>query len=45
MASAIQAAGRLDPEACRSTARDRFEVGKMIAAYFDRYRQLARSAA
>jgi glycosyltransferase involved in cell wall biosynthesis len=45
MAKAIQAARRLDPEVCRSTARHRFEVGKMIAAYFERYRQLARSGA
>jgi glycosyltransferase involved in cell wall biosynthesis len=41
MAAAIGPAGALDPEACRRVARTRFSHDRMIARYFDRYRQLA----
>jgi glycosyltransferase involved in cell wall biosynthesis len=44
MAGAIGRAGALDPEACRRVARTRFSHDRMIARYFDRYRQLAEAA-
>jgi glycosyltransferase involved in cell wall biosynthesis len=44
MAAAIGRAGALDPEACRRVARTRFSHDRMIARYFDRYRQLAEAA-
>ena len=45
MAQAIGAAGSIEPEACRQAARDRFSQAGMIAAYLERYRQLAGQAA
>ena len=45
MAHAIGEAGSIDPEACRQAARDRFSQAGMIAAYLERYRQLAGQAA
>jgi glycosyltransferase involved in cell wall biosynthesis len=45
MAEAIEAAAGLDPEVCRAEARERFPIGRMIAAYLERYRQLVCSAA
>jgi len=43
MADAIGACADLDPQQCRSIARERFAVERMTARYFDVYRQLARS--
>ena len=37
MADAIRRAGDIDPEVCRETARRRFTVERMAAAYLDRY--------
>jgi glycosyltransferase involved in cell wall biosynthesis len=45
MADAIKAAAGLDPEVCRAQARERFPIGRMIAAYLQRYRQLVGSTA
>jgi glycosyltransferase involved in cell wall biosynthesis len=45
MAEAIEATAGLDPEVCRAEARERFAIGRMIAAYLERYHQLVRSAA
>ena len=45
MADAIEAAGALDPEVCRAEARRRFPIHRMIAAYLERYHQLAGVAA
>jgi glycosyltransferase involved in cell wall biosynthesis len=45
MAEAIEAAAGLDPGVCRAEARKRFALDRMIAAYLERYRQLAHSAA
>jgi glycosyltransferase involved in cell wall biosynthesis len=45
MAEGIEAAASFDPEVCRAQARERFPIGRMIAAYLQRYRQLVRSAA
>jgi glycosyltransferase involved in cell wall biosynthesis len=40
MADAMQAAERIDPEACRSAARRNFSCDAMIARYIERYRSL-----
>jgi glycosyltransferase involved in cell wall biosynthesis len=40
MAEAIEAAGRLDPDVCRQTARERFSLDTMMKRYFALYRQL-----
>ncbi|GAB3652399.1 glycosyltransferase [Ramlibacter alkalitolerans] len=42
MAAAIAACAQLDPERCRAVARERFTLERMVARYFDVYRQLAR---
>lgn len=42
MAEAMRAAGRLDPDACRATARARFSVDRMAGRYLDLYHRLAR---
>jgi glycosyltransferase involved in cell wall biosynthesis len=39
--AAIVEAGRLDPEACRRAARDRFSAGPMVERYLAAYRRLA----
>jgi CelD/BcsL family acetyltransferase involved in cellulose biosynthesis/glycosyltransferase involved in cell wall biosynthesis len=41
MADAIEAAGDLDPGACRHAARERFSADAMVEKYFDAYRRLA----
>jgi CelD/BcsL family acetyltransferase involved in cellulose biosynthesis/glycosyltransferase involved in cell wall biosynthesis len=41
MAAAIAMADRIDPDACRAVARDRFGLQRMIDQYFAVYRQLA----
>lgn len=41
MARAIASASRLDPEACRRAARERFPLEAMTSRYLERYRQLA----
>lgn len=41
MAEAIQAAARLDPEACREVARRRFSADAMVQGYLALYRRLA----
>ena len=41
MADAIGRVGAIDPEVCRETARRRFTIERMAAAYLDRYRSLA----
>ncbi len=43
MAEAISLADRIDPRACRDTARRRFAVRPMIASYFRLYQELARN--
>jgi glycosyltransferase involved in cell wall biosynthesis len=40
MADAIGRIGAIDPEVCRETARRRFTIGRMAAAYMDRYQSL-----
>lgn len=40
MAEAIRAAGSLDPNVCRETARSRFSAARMIERYFDLYKRL-----
>jgi glycosyltransferase involved in cell wall biosynthesis len=45
MAEAIEAAAGIDPDVCQAEARKRFAIGRMIAAYLERYHQLVRSAA
>jgi glycosyltransferase involved in cell wall biosynthesis len=40
MAEAMQAAARLDPEACRAAARARFGQGAMAARYLDLYARI-----
>lgn len=40
MAEAIGAAGALDPNVCRETARTRFSAERMIERYFDLYERL-----
>ncbi|WP_448188027.1 glycosyltransferase [Azospirillum sp. sgz301742] len=42
MAEAMRAAGRLDPDVCRATARARFAADRMARRYLGLYRQLAR---
>ena len=42
MADAIAAAGQIDPETCRRTARERFHQDRMIADYVSVYERLAR---
>ncbi|MDB6125608.1 MAG: glycosyl transferase family 1 [Pedosphaera sp.] len=41
MAAAIEAAGTLDPEACRAAARTRFSSARMTGQYLQRYQELA----
>jgi glycosyltransferase involved in cell wall biosynthesis len=41
MAEAIHAATRIEPEVCRSTARDRFSLERTVERYFALYRDLA----
>jgi len=41
MAEAIRAAGAIDPEVCRQTARARFSAARTIERYFELYRRLA----
>jgi len=41
MADALGRIGMIDPETCRETARRRFSVERMAAAYLDRYAALA----
>ena len=41
MAEAIRAVGRIDPQACRAAARERFALDRTIAAYFALYQRLA----
>jgi glycosyltransferase involved in cell wall biosynthesis len=43
MAAAIQAAGQLNPEACRHAARARFSLERMTASYLGYYEALART--
>ena len=45
LARAMPAAGLIDPETCRQTARARFSVERMTDAYLARYAGLARSVA
>jgi len=45
MAAAIRRVDMIDPAACRETARRRFSIERMAAAYIERYRMLARVAA
>ncbi|CDX20024.1 Glycosyl transferase group 1 [Mesorhizobium plurifarium] len=45
MAIAIDAAGDLDNETCRAEARDRFSLDRMVSAYMDAYRGLAKLGA
>jgi len=45
MADAIEAAGELDPEICRSVARERFSVEAMAARYFATYETILAAAA
>ncbi len=40
MADAIGRIGAIDPEVCRETARRRFTVERMAAAYLDRYQSM-----
>ena len=40
MADAIGRVGAIDPEVCRETARRRFTIDRMAAAYMDRYQSL-----
>jgi glycosyltransferase involved in cell wall biosynthesis len=43
MAAAIRHVGRIDPEACRRAARERFSSARMIADYFSLYEKLTRA--
>ncbi len=45
MANAIRRVDTIDPAACRETARRRFSIERMAAAYIERYRMLARVTA
>ena len=45
MAAAIRDVAALDPEICRDTARQRFSIERMAAAYLARYSELAGQAA
>ena len=40
MADAIAAAGQIDADTCRRTARERFDQAGMVARYLATYRQL-----
>jgi len=40
MADAVDAAGALDPESCRATARRRFSLEAMVQRYLDSYQQM-----
>lgn len=42
MAAAMAEAGRIDPEACRAAARQRFSEAAMVQSYLDLYRELIR---
>ncbi|WP_292377761.1 glycosyltransferase, partial [Mesorhizobium sp.] len=42
MAIAIDASADLDNETCRAEARDRFSLDRMVSAYMDAYRALAK---
>ncbi|WP_427911714.1 glycosyltransferase [Ramlibacter sp. MMS24-I3-19] len=42
MADAIAACDAIDPEVCRSVARERFSVDRTVGRYLDAYHQLAR---
>jgi glycosyltransferase involved in cell wall biosynthesis len=42
MADAIRRIDTIDPAVCRETARRRFSIERMAAAYIERYRMLAR---
>jgi len=42
MATAIRLASRIDPEACRRAARERFSADRMIGEYLKLYARLAR---
>jgi len=44
MADAIAACDAIDPEVCRTVARERFSVERMVGRYVDVYHQLARPA-
>jgi glycosyltransferase involved in cell wall biosynthesis len=44
MAEAMQAASRIDPDACRDAARRRFSSEAMVARYLDCYRSLLRGS-
>jgi glycosyltransferase involved in cell wall biosynthesis len=44
MAAAIEAAGDIDPEACRRAARERFALRAMLELYLELYARLAASA-
>ncbi len=41
MAAAVAKVGRIDPETCRRSARERFPLARMTRAYLDRYAELA----
>jgi glycosyltransferase involved in cell wall biosynthesis len=41
MAAAIKQADRLSPQACRTAARERFDVRQMIDRYFTAYKKIA----
>jgi glycosyltransferase involved in cell wall biosynthesis len=45
MADAIRRVDTIDPAVCRETARRRFTIERMAAAYIERYRMLARVTA
>ena len=45
MADAIAACDGIDPEVCRTVARERFTVERMVGRYLDAYHQLAHPAA
>jgi hypothetical protein len=41
MAEAIHAAAKIEPEACRAAARERFALERTVERYFALYRGLA----
>jgi glycosyltransferase involved in cell wall biosynthesis len=43
MAAAIAAAGTIDPETCRRTARERFPLARTVESYLGLYRRLAQA--
>jgi hypothetical protein len=43
MAQAIARTGEISPEVCRSTARARFSMEKMIKQYIEAYEALSQS--